>query len=132
MAIARQRRGRAGGGRKHTAPHRAFGARLAQLRKSASLTQLALAVRLQVSRRQIAYYESGLGRPPGALLGRIADLFHTSTDALLGRRRASHAPLSLGSAIDARLRRLARLGSAGTRRLVVHLDRFLASERARR
>ena len=132
MAIARHRRGRAGGGRKQKAPHRAFGARLARLRKSASLTQLALALRLKVSRRQIAYYESGLGRPPGALLARIADLFQTSTDALLGRRWAPHAPLSLGSAVDARLKRLARLGGAGTRRLLAHLDRFLASERARR
>ena len=132
MAIARHRRGRAGGRRIHKAPHRAFGARLAQLRKSASLTQLALATRLKVSRRQIAYYESGLGRPPGALLGRLADLFDTSTDALLGRRRAPAAPPSLGSAVDARLRRLARLGSGATRRLLAQLDRFLATERARR
>ena len=132
MAIARHRRGRAGGRRKHKAPHRAFGARFAQLRKSASLTQLGLAARLKVSRRQIAYYESGLGRPPGALLGKIADLFHTSTDALLGRRPAPAAPVSLGSAVDARLKRLARLSGGGTRRLVACLDRFLASERARR
>ncbi len=132
MAIARHRRGRAGSGRKLKAPHGAFGVRLAQLRKSASLTQAALASRLKVSRRQIAYYESGHGRPPGALLGRIADLFHTSTDALLGRRRASPAPLSLGSAVDARLRRLAPLGDGTVRRLLAHLDRFIASERARR
>lgn len=132
MGIARHRRGRAGGGRKHKSPHGAFGARLAQLRKSASLTQSALATRLKVSRRQIAYYESGLGRPPGALLGRIADLFHTSTDALLGRRLAPAAPVSLGAAVDTRLRRVARLGGGGARRLVAHLDRFLASERARR
>jgi len=131
MAIARHRRDRAGGRRQPKAPHRAFGVRLAQLRKAASLTQLALAKRLKVSRRQIAYYESGLGRPPGALLGKIADLFHTSTDALLGRRRTPAAPLSLGPAIERRLKRVTGLGGGSIRRLVAHLDRFLASERAR-
>jgi len=55
--------------------------------KTATLTQSMLAARLKVSRRQIAYYESGQGRPPGALLAKLADLFQISTDSLLGRRR---------------------------------------------
>src|SRR5450631_363229 len=82
MASARQTRGKARGARREQAPHGAFGARLAALRASAALTQVGLAGRLGVSRRQIAYYESGHGRPPGALLGRIADLFRVSTDAV--------------------------------------------------
>lgn len=131
MAIARQRRRRAGARRKPLAPHGAFGTRLAQLRKSASLTQSVLAARLGVSRRQIAYYESGNGRPPGALLGRLADLFHISTDALLGRGHRAAAP-GLGSAVDARLKRIGRLGGGAASRLVATLDKFLASERSRR
>lgn len=89
-----------------------------------------LAARLKVTRRQIAYYESGQGRPPGALLGKLADLFEISTDALLGRRRPQAPPLGL--AVDARLGRIARMGGGVARRLAAHLDRFIASELDRR
>jgi transcriptional regulator with XRE-family HTH domain len=130
MARARQDHGQSSGARRQRAPHGAFGARLAKLRASHGLTQIELARRLHVSRRQIAYYESGHGRPPGALLAGLADLFGISTDALLGRTAAGDAVAGSG-ALRARLLRIDRLGPAAGRRLAAVLDRFIVGEQRR-
>jgi transcriptional regulator with XRE-family HTH domain len=130
MAKARHRRTRKSGVRaaKSKAPHGDFGARLAGFRTAASLTQRELADRLGVTRRQIAYYESGSGRPPGALLGLLADLFRVSTDVLLGRE-VSKAPASrLSSAVLARLQQIERMGSDVCRRLEATLEQFIVAE----
>lgn len=109
-------------------PHGAFGARLASFRTAASLTQRELADRLGVTRRQIAYYESGSGRPPGALLGLLADLFRVSTDVLLGRE-VSKAPASrLSSAALTRLQQIERMGADVCRRLEATLEQFILAE----
>lgn len=130
MAQAKHR-GAGGRGRRKPAaevPHRDFGARLAGFRTAASLTQRELADRLGVTRRQIAYYESGSGRPPGALLGLLADLFRVSTDVLLGRA-VSKAPASrLSSAALARLQQIERMGSDVCRRLEATLEQFIVAE----
>ncbi|MCZ8132267.1 MAG: helix-turn-helix transcriptional regulator [Steroidobacteraceae bacterium] len=108
-----------------------FGARLAQLRAGASLTQSELAERVGVSRRQIAYYESGTGRPPGALLGLLADLFQVSTDVLLGRA-VQKAPASrLSRALLVRLRQVENLGADACRRFERVLERFVDEEQGR-
>ncbi len=117
---------------KAQAPHGDFGARLAQLRTAAALTQRELADRIGVTRRQIAYYESGSGRPPGALLGLLADLFRVSTDVLLGRA-VSAAPASrLSSAALVRLPRIERMGRDVCRRLEATLEQFIVAEESRR
>ncbi|HUO78818.1 MAG TPA: helix-turn-helix transcriptional regulator [Steroidobacteraceae bacterium] len=134
MAQARQKRTRRGAARKAStsAPHRDFGSRLAGFRAAASLTQRELADRLGVTRRQIAYYESGSGRPPGALLGLLADLFRVSTDVLLGRE-VSKAPASrLSSAVLARLQQIERMGADVCRRLEATLEQFIVAEGWRR
>jgi transcriptional regulator with XRE-family HTH domain len=134
MAQARHKRTGTGGGRaaKSKLAHRDFGARLAGLRTAASLTQRELADRIGVTRRQVAYYESGSGRPPGALLGLLADLFRVSTDVLLGRE-VSKAPASrLSSAALARLQQIERMGSDVCRRLEATLDQFIVAEGWRR
>ena len=114
--------------RKAKGPHRDFGARLAGFRAAASLTQRELADRLGVTRRQIAYYDSGSGRPPGALLGVLADLFRVSTDVLLGRE-VSKAPASrLSSAALARLQQIERMGADVCRRLEGTLEQFIIAE----
>jgi len=110
------------------APHGDFGNRLAGFRTAAALTQRELADRLGVTRRQIAYYESGSGRPPGALLGVLADLFRVSTDVLLGRE-VSKAPASrLSSAALARLHQIERMGADVCRRLEAALEQFIVAE----
>jgi transcriptional regulator with XRE-family HTH domain len=105
-----------------------FGERLAALRSAAALTQRELAARLGVSRRQIAYYESGAGRPPGALLGLLADLFQVSTDALLGRAVAADAAGRLSRVALGHLKRIERMGVDACRRLETTLERFVAEE----
>jgi transcriptional regulator with XRE-family HTH domain len=105
-----------------------FGERLAALRSAAALTQRELATRLGVSRRQIAYYESGEGRPPGALLGLLADLFQVSTDALLGRAVAADAAGRLSRVALGHLRRIERMGVDACGRLEATLERFVADE----
>jgi transcriptional regulator with XRE-family HTH domain len=115
-----------------TAAAEGFGARLAALRATAALTQRELAARLGVSRRQIAYYESGEGRPPGALLGLLADLFHVSTDALLGRDVEPEAASRLSQVALEHLRRIERMGVEACRRLEGALERFVVAEQGRR
>lgn len=130
MAQARHKRTRERALRKAKAkaPHGDFGARLAGFRTAASLTQRELADQLGVTRRQIAYYESGSGRPPGALLGLLADLFRVSTDVLLGRK-VSKAPASrLSSAALARLQQIERMGADVCRRLEATLEQFIVAE----
>lgn len=132
MTIARRQNGKTRITRRPPAPHGAFGGRLASLRAGAALTQDELARRLGVSRRQIAYYESGQGRPPGALLGLIADEFSMSTDALLGRRQSSDTLPQVSRAVLTRLRSIERLGTRVGARLVATLDGFIREEQRRR
>jgi transcriptional regulator with XRE-family HTH domain len=114
------------------APHEDFGSRLAALRTAAALTQSQLAERLGVSRRQIAYYESGTGRPPGALLALLADLFQVSTDVLLGRE-VTKAPASrISSALLVQLQQAERMGSDVCRRLERVLQQFIVEEKKKR
>jgi transcriptional regulator with XRE-family HTH domain len=114
------------------APHEDFGSRLAALRTAAALTQSQLAQRLGVSRRQIAYYESGTGRPPGALLALLADLFQVSTDVLLGRE-VTKAPASrLSRALLDQLQQVERMGTDVCRRLERVLQQFIVEEQRRR
>lgn len=114
------------------APHKDFGTRLAELRTAAALTQSQLAERLGVSRRQIAYYESGTGRPPGALLALLADLFQVSTDVLLGRE-VTKAPASrISRALLVQLQQAERMGSDVFRRLEQVLQKFIVDEKRKR
>ncbi|HUO96477.1 MAG TPA: helix-turn-helix transcriptional regulator [Steroidobacteraceae bacterium] len=125
-------RARAARRSKAKALHGEFGARLAGFRTAASLTQRELADRLGVTRRQIAYYESGSGRPPGALLGLLADLFRVSTDVLLGRA-VSKAPASrLSGAVLGHLQQIERMGADVCRRLEAALEQFISVESGRR
>jgi transcriptional regulator with XRE-family HTH domain len=114
------------------APHEDFGSRLAAFRTAAALTQSQLAERLGVSRRQIAYYESGTGRPPGALLALLADLFQVSTDVLLGRELAKAPASRISSALLVQLQQAERMGSDVCRRLERVLQQFIVEEKRKR
>lgn len=114
------------------APHEDFGTRLAALRQAAALTQSQLAERLGVSRRQIAYYESGTGRPPGALLALLADLFEVSTDVLLGRDLPKAPASRISRALLVQLQQAERMGSDVCRRLERVLQQFIIQEKRKR
>jgi transcriptional regulator with XRE-family HTH domain len=112
-----------------TTPHEDFGSRLAQLRTAAALTQSQLADMLGVSRRQIAYYESGTGRPPGALLALLADLFQVSTDVLLGREVTKAPANRISRALLVQLQQAEKMGSDVCRRLERVLQQFIVEEK---
>jgi transcriptional regulator with XRE-family HTH domain len=114
------------------APHEDFGSRLAAFRTAAALTQSQRAERLGVSRRQIAYYESGTGRPPGALLALLADLFQVSTDVLLGREVAKAPASRISSALLVQLQQAEKMGSDVCRRLERVLQQFIVEEKRKR
>lgn len=59
--------------------------RLILLRNEINLSQEVVAKRLRMSRGGYSLYEAGLRVPSLSSLERIADLFHVSTDYLLGR-----------------------------------------------
>ena len=58
--------------------------RLRQLRTSQKMTQQQLGDRIGVAKSVVSYYESGDRCPSYDVLIRIAKVFHTSTDHLLG------------------------------------------------
>jgi transcriptional regulator with XRE-family HTH domain len=65
---------------------KALGARIAQLRKNAGLSQRSVADTLGLAQQSYAHYEVGRVRMPVSLVPQIAQLFGVSTDELLGTR----------------------------------------------
>ena len=57
---------------------------LVELRKEAGMNQQQLAAQLGVSRSTVAMWETGASRPDHTVLAKLAALFDTSTDYLLG------------------------------------------------
>lgn len=62
-----------------------FGKRLAGLRNRRSLTQTQLAAQIGMSHSSVASWETGARDPDSAMVSKLADFFHVSTDYLLGR-----------------------------------------------
>lgn len=63
--------------------------KIAELRKTANLTQEKFAAIIGVARSTIAMYETDKSEPDFNILQKIADYFHVSTDYLLGREEKS-------------------------------------------
>lgn len=66
--------------------------RIKELRNQRHITQLKMAMDLNMSQNTISRYESGEREPGIAELIRIADYFHVSIDYLVGRERSDTAP----------------------------------------
>lgn len=62
-----------------------FGKNLAKLRKDKKISQYELAIKMNLSRGQIANYEQGTRQPDFETLQKFADFFEVTTDELLGR-----------------------------------------------
>lgn len=62
--------------------------RLKELRKSKKLTQSQFADLMGVSQATITFWENGKREPDLATIVKIADVFDTTTDYLLGRQNA--------------------------------------------
>lgn len=65
-------------------PAPSLGARLAELRKAAGLTQVELAEAIGTSQRMVAYYERTEDYPLARLLRQLSHALGVSTDELLG------------------------------------------------
>ena len=61
-----------------------FGENLKMLRQKAGLTQKQLAERLWISKATVSYYEQSLRCPSPEILIKLSNIFHVSTDYLLG------------------------------------------------
>ena len=62
-----------------------FADNLVELRKYHALSQEELADKIGVSRQTLSKYETGENDIPVAILEKLADIYHTSVDYLLGR-----------------------------------------------
>ncbi|MCD7731594.1 MAG: helix-turn-helix domain-containing protein [Oscillospiraceae bacterium] len=61
-----------------------FGTRLKELRQKSGLTQKQLADRMWISKAAVSYYEQSLRSPSSEVLVKLAEIFHVTTDYLLG------------------------------------------------
>lgn len=61
-----------------------FGDKLRALRTEAGMTQTDLAKRLNITKSVVSYYELQERTPSPDVLIKLADIFHVSTDYLLG------------------------------------------------
>ncbi|WP_167628601.1 helix-turn-helix domain-containing protein [Listeria valentina] len=62
-----------------------FGKRLKSLRKKKNLTQKELAEKLKISQVTISKYENDIIEPDNSNLNKLAEIFDTTIDYLLGR-----------------------------------------------
>ncbi len=61
-----------------------FGLKLKTLRKQAGLTQQQLATQLGITKSVVSFYELQARSPSPEVLAKLAQIFHVSTDYLLG------------------------------------------------
>lgn len=77
-----------------------FSAELKKLRTEYGMTQAQLADRLGISASAVGMYEQGRREPDSELLTRLARLFHTTTDALLGVKAEPETEQEVNAVID--------------------------------
>ena len=99
-----------------------FGRRLADIRKSRSMTQAQLGELVGVSNRVIAYYETESDQPPGALLADLAKALKVSADELLGLKLPKEQTSPKLARLLNRLKRVADLPPADQRAVLQHID----------
>ena len=73
--------------------------KLKEIREARGMTQRQAALGLNLSPTVYNRYENGIREPSNALLVAIADYFHVSVDAILGREPADDLPPALDDAL---------------------------------
>lgn len=71
-----------------------FGKKLKELRTQAKMTQAQLAARIGVTKSVISFYELQERAPSPDVLSKCAQIFHVSTDYLLGLEKAETIDIS--------------------------------------
>lgn len=110
----------------------ALGARVAQARKQAGLTQVQLAERLGVAQQTLAHYEVGRARIAADLLPILGDILDVSIDELLTGQTSPRRPGKRGPAsrLQQQIEALAQLPKAKQRVVCEVLDAMLAQHGA--
>lgn len=102
-----------------------FGARLAELRKAAGVTQTALAAEIGISQRMMAYYEGPSAQPPANLLPLIARALGVSIDALLGVESSLRRAKATDTRLQRRLAQIEKLSVQERRQILQVLDALI-------
>jgi transcriptional regulator with XRE-family HTH domain len=102
-----------------------LGARIAELRKSAAITQVQLSDTLGVSQQTVASWEVGRRGVPVATLSALARALSVSVETVIGEKAA---PAKRGPApqLQQRIERLTRLPKAQQRLVLQMLDGVLS------
>ena len=109
-----------------------FGERLAAIRKTAGITQTALAQELGISQRMMAYYEGSTAHPPGDLLPAIARALGVSVEALLGTEASKRRTKATDTRMQRRLSQIASLPPEDRRQILQVVDTLLESAQLRK
>lgn len=102
-----------------------FGARLAELRKTAGYTQVQFAHEVGISQRMVAYYESPDAHPPAHLLADMAKALGVTTDALLGVAPLKRTKKAASSRLQRRLEQIEKLEPSEKRQILQLIDAFI-------
>jgi transcriptional regulator with XRE-family HTH domain len=103
-----------------------LGARIAQLRKDAGLSQQAVADALELPQQTFANYEVARARPPVSMLPVLAELFGVSVDELLGLHKNGAGKRGPTPLLQKQIERLNRLPKAQQKVVLKMLDGVLS------
>jgi transcriptional regulator with XRE-family HTH domain len=103
-----------------------LGARIAQLRKDAGLSQQAVADALELAQQTYANYEVARARPPVSMLPVLAELFGVSVDELLGLHKNGAGKRGPTPLLQKQIERLNRLPKAQQKVVLKMLDGVLS------
>ncbi len=103
-----------------------LGARIAQLRKDAGLSQQAVADALELAQQTYANYEVARARPPVSMLPVLAELFGVSVDELLGLNKNGAGKRGPTPLLQKQIERLNRLPKAQQKIVLKMLDGVLS------
>jgi transcriptional regulator with XRE-family HTH domain len=103
-----------------------LGARIAQLRKEAGLSQQAVADALEIAQQTYANYEVARARPAVSMLPTLSQLFGVSVDELLGLHRNSTGKRGPTPLLQKQIERLNQLPKAQQKVVMQMLDGVLS------
>lgn len=106
-----------------------LGARVAQLRKQAGLSQQAVADELGIAQQTLAHYEVGRLRMPVSLLPKLAQLFGVPGDDLLGLTGSGAGKRGPTPKLQQQIERLHRLPKAKQKLVMQMLEGVLMQNR---
>lgn len=104
----------------------ALGARVAQLRKAASITQVQLAEMLGVSQQTINAYETGARRIPVSALPKLAKVLGVGLEALIGETPSTLSKRGPAPKLQQQIERIGQLPKTKQRFVMEMLDTVLA------